>query len=366
MLEHNNPLSEIIIQKMTDGGPLSFHDFMEMCLYYPGLGYYTSIKDKIGQKGDYYTSPYLTAAFGAMIARQLEEMWHNCGKGPFTVVEIGAGMGTLTVDILNELKKNERLFDQLNYCIVEKSPAMREKEKEILAGNVTWYDSISCIPHITGCILSNELLDNFSIHQVIMQDELMEVFVEYNDGFTEVLKPAMSSLKKYLTELNIILPKGFRTEINLEALEWIKQLSGVLKKGYLLTIDYGHLSSELYKQCRNRGTLMCYHQHTLNDQPYLNIGEQDITSHVNFSALHYWGLKNGFNTCGFTNQASFLLGLGFDKYLMSQVQHQTTSLLDHRKYAFLRYTMLVEMGSKFKVLIQQKGMSKKRLSGLSF
>jgi SAM-dependent MidA family methyltransferase len=194
----------------------------------------------------------------------------------------------------------------------------------------------------------------------------MEVFVAYENDFTEVLKPASPSLKDYLKELNINLPKGFRTEINLEALEWIRQIATVLKKGYLLTIDYGYLSPELYRECRNRGTLMCYHRHTLNDQPFLNIGEQDITTHVNFSALHYYGSKYGLRTCGFTNQASFLLGLGFDKFIRSQAQIQTTSLLDHRKYAFLRYTMLVEMGNKYKVLIQQKGMPKNKLSGLSF
>src|SRR5688572_31550447 len=118
-------LSEIILKRIKENGPISFRDFMEMSLYYPGLGYYTSSNDKIGMNGDYYTSGSLTPGVGALIARQLEEMWRLLGEKEFTVVEYGAGLGTLCHDILDYLKLNSRLYDKLHYCIIEKSPVMR-------------------------------------------------------------------------------------------------------------------------------------------------------------------------------------------------------------------------------------------------
>src|SRR5688572_20699982 len=176
-------LSEIIIQKIRTEGPLSFHDFMEMCLYYPDLGYYTSGKTRIGKSGDYFTSPNISKLFGAMIGRQLEEMWNLIGRKEFSVVEFGAGTGMLCHDILEYLKNNRKLYSQFNYYIIEKSPAMRKTEKTHLHEKVTWYNSINDIRDITGCILSNEVVDNFAVHQVVMKKELMEIFVDYNDGF---------------------------------------------------------------------------------------------------------------------------------------------------------------------------------------
>src|SRR5688572_1797266 len=157
-------LTEIIIQKIRNNGPIPFHDFMEMCLYYPELGYYTSMQDRIGVKGDYYTSPYLTPVFGVMIGKQLEEMWNILGAKKFTIVEYGAGAGFLCHDILDYLKNNKQLYDQLRYCIIERSPAMRQKARSHLEEKVNWYDSVKEVGEITGCILSNELVDNLPVH----------------------------------------------------------------------------------------------------------------------------------------------------------------------------------------------------------
>ena len=360
-------LSDIIIGRIQQEGPLSFHDFMEMALYYPGQGYYTSEREKLGEAGDFYTSAYLSSLFGEMLAGQLEEMWQTLGCEPFTIVEYGAGTGLLCRDILHRLSANQRLYDQLQYYIIEKSDPMREKEQRLLPDKVRWINSVNEIAPVTGCILSNELLDNFSVHQVLMLDELMEVFVSYNNGeFNEELRPASEALKNYLNQLGVTLHRGYRTEINLEATEWIGQVSAALKKGFVLTIDYGYPSSVLYS--KKEGTLMCYHGHRINHNPYDFIGEQDITSHVNFSALDYWGHINGLACCGYTTQTHFLQGLGIASHLqkMEAAGLGEADAATRQQRLWQLRTLLLEMGRKFKVLIQCKGVGKAFLSGMQF
>src|ERR1700754_233229 len=147
------PLSDIILSRMPQQGPLSFHDFMEMALYYPGQGYYTSEREKLGQAGDFYTSPYLSSLFGEMLAGQLEEMWQTLGCEPFTIVEYGAGTGLLCRDILRRLSANRPLYDHLQYYIIEKSDPMRERERRLLPDKVQWINSVNEIEPVTGCIL---------------------------------------------------------------------------------------------------------------------------------------------------------------------------------------------------------------------
>ncbi|SEF92960.1 class I SAM-dependent methyltransferase [Flavobacterium urumqiense] len=359
-------LSGIIIERIKKEGPLSFRDFMEMALYYPELGYYNSSQNKIGTDGDFYTSANLTAAFGAMIGRQIEEMWRNLEKKPFKIVEYGAGTGLLCHDILDYLKNNISLYNSLTYSIIEKSSSMREIQKKHLHEKVSWYNSIQEITEINGCILSNELIDNFSVHQVIMEDQLKEVFVDYKDGFIEILKPAKQELADYLATLNVQLPEGFRTEINLEAVSWIKDISKSLKKGYVITIDYGSLSAELYSNRRSCGTLLCYYKHQKNDNPYQFIGQQDITTHTNFSAISHWGSQYGMDCCGSVDQAQFLLALGIKEYQNSALNNNPNNLAQAMQESLINYRLLIDMGMKFKVLIQQKGVPEYPLSGLKF
>ncbi len=358
-------LAEIIIQKINQQGPISFQDFMEMGLYYPDLGYYTSPGNKIGQSGDFYTSSCLTPVFGALLGKQLEEMWANLGKGPFTIVEYGAGTGSLCLDILSYLQNNPRMYQQLRYCIIEKSPVMRAIEKSYLPEIVSWYDSIEEIADIRGCILSNELVDTFAVHQVVMENELMEVFVGYDSGFKEVLQPASRELKAYLSELDVTLPNGFRTEINVQAINWIETIAAQLKRGYVMTIDYGYESPELYKSCRSQGTLRCYKNHTINTSLFDQIGNQDITTYINFSALRHWGAKKGLIPYGLIDQCHFLLALGFTESIQHAYSQETDVGQAARKVAQLSHTLLVDMGRKFKILFQGKGVTGKRLSGLS-
>ncbi|TKC57664.1 hypothetical protein FBD94_20530 [Pedobacter hiemivivus] len=365
-LANSAPLSEHIIRQIHEHGPISFHDYMETCLYHPQMGYYTSSPDIIGEKGDFYTSATLSPVFGVMIAKQLEEMWVHMGSPAFTIVEYGAGTGELCKSILNHLKNNERMYKELRYCIIEKSPVMCDQEAKHLSEKVEWYNSIQEIKEVNGCILSNELVDNFAVHRVVMQQELMEVYVNHKNGFAETLLPANPALKNYLSELNIDLPRGYCTEINLEALDWMAEIASALNSGYVLTIDYGFQNSEVYKASKSQGTLLCYHQHAINDSPYEHIGEQDMTCHINFSALAHWGAKDGLATCGLTNQGYFLMSFGFREHLVKSLAEEKDVLRAAAQVAAISHTLLLDMGSKYKVLIQQKGVKPEKLSGLAY
>ncbi|MEO6547699.1 MAG: SAM-dependent methyltransferase [Ferruginibacter sp.] len=359
-------LSNIIIEQIRKEGPISFRDFMEKSLYYPGLGYYTSAKEHIGKEGDFYTSSSLTPAFGAMIAKQLQQLWHITGETYFTIVEFGAGTGLLCRDILDFFKAFPELYQHINYCIIEKSPVMRERQKKHLYEKVSWYPSVAALGEFTGCVLSNEVVDNFSVHQVVMEDELMEIFVDHSDdAFVEVKKPASEPIKQYFKELEVKFQFGFRTEINLEAITWLQEISLYLKKGFVITIDYGALSEELYSQRKNSGTLLCFKNHTINDTPFKDIGKQDITSHVNFSALAHWGDKCGLALSGYTTQANFLLALGFKAYLSNTILSGENILAAVKKESFISRQLLLEMGTKFKVLVQRKGIPHQPLLGFS-
>ncbi|WP_207909171.1 class I SAM-dependent methyltransferase [Pedobacter sp. ok626] len=365
-LVNSNLLSEHIIRQIQDQGPISFHDYMETCLYHPEMGYYTTNPDIIGKEGHFYTSSTLSPVFGVMIAKQLEEMWMHMGNPAFTIVEYGAGTGDLCKSILNHLKNNERMYKELRYCIIEKSPIMCNQEAKQLTEKVEWYNSIKEIKDLNGCVLSNELVDNFAIHRVVMQQELMEVFVDHQNGFTEMLQPANQDLVNYLTELNVSLPKSYSTEINLEALDWLAEIASALNKGYVLTIDYGFQNSELYNDSKSQGTLLCYYHHAINDSPYEHIGEQDMTCHINFSALAHWGAKDGLASCGLTNQGYFLMSFGFREHLIKSLAQEKDILGAAAQVAAISHTLLLEMGSKYKVLIQQKGLRSAQLSGLAY
>jgi SAM-dependent MidA family methyltransferase len=358
---------EFIIDTIRAQGPVSFRDFMDMALYMPGAGYYTGARENFGCRGDYYTSPYLGKVFGDLVAKQVEEMWVLMGKEKFTIVEYGAGMGLLCVHIMNRLQLNPELFEKIDYCIIEKNVCGHPGRKNTLHDKVKWYDSISEIGDpVTGCILSNELVDNFPVHRVVMKDRLMEVFVDYENGFREIHKTPPAQLINYLCEFNVSLAEGYHTEINIEARKWVTEIAASLKKGFVMTIDYGYNAAEFYHPARSRGTLMCYHKHRRNEDPYDYVGLQDITAHVNFSSLVQWGIANGLGHCGYTTQSGFLLGLGLSARLRELENDEFyKSLCDEEKNA-LAQALLLDMGKKFKVLIQQKGIAGPRLSGLRF
>ncbi|MCW3117472.1 MAG: hypothetical protein JWM28_1554, partial [Chitinophagaceae bacterium] len=295
--------ADLLKNKIRQDGPISFKEFMETALYDPCYGYYRAGRERTGKTGDFYTSPCFTPLFGEMIAKQIEEMWNILGKKEFSIIEFGGNNGRLCLDILERLKENHELYKGLQYYIIEKSIVAGNKNAGLYHGKVCWLQNSVGLKNINGCILSNELLDNFPVHIAVMEDQLQEVFVDYSDDkFTEIRRKDDGKLQAYLSTLKVHLPKGFRTEINLDVLSWLQEISGILDRGFVLTIDYGAGNHELYNNKRREGTLVCYYRHTINFNPYIHIGDQDITSHVNFSALYHWGLKNQLDYTGFTTQ----------------------------------------------------------------
>jgi SAM-dependent MidA family methyltransferase len=349
-------------------GKITFADYMDFALYHPEHGYYTSGKEKIGKRGDYYTSSDVHPVFGELIARQLEQMWRLLGSNRFTVVEIGAGKGWLCHDILNFVRNEyPEFFEKIDYKIVEISQDLIERQSNTLKGleeKVSWEsfseDGFSFNP-IEGCFLSNEFFDSLPVHQVIVENNnLKEVYVTIkNDVFCEERDELSSpELRDYFKALKINLKEGQRAEVNLKIREWVKNLSYYLNRGFVITIDYGHLAEELYSEERHSGTLMCYYEHTTNENPYEKVGNQDITSHVNFSSIMQEGTRSGLNTTGFVRQSNFLIALGILNK-MNDAQGDISKLLT-MKNLFLPGGM----GDVFKVLIQHKGIDNPELIGL--
>jgi SAM-dependent MidA family methyltransferase len=326
-----NLLEQKIIDRIKHEGPIPFEAFMEMALYEPRLGYYVSENTDIGKAGDFFTSQHLHPVFGAMIGRQLEEMWKILGRpSVFHAVELGAGTGLLCLDIMNYLR-DKALFDAITYSIVEINPFLRDKQEKLLhaySGTVNWLSSLRELSTIEGCILSNELLDAFPVHLVEMDEELKEIYVAVADGhFTEIKGPLSTDfLAGYLKEFSLELPTGYRTEINLRIRDWLASSSEILSKGFILTIDYGYPAREYYSEERNRGTLLCYYHHQVNENPYQNIGVQDITAHVNFSSVRKCGEEFGMKTLGFCNQGTFFVSLGIDE-IMSELYTNSSDYL---------------------------------------
>lgn len=366
-----------IASEITTSGPIPFVRFMELALYHPQFGYYMrppeAGSERIGWSGDFYTSSDVHPILGqglAKQARQIDALLDH--PEPFTVIEMGAGKGLLARDFLRAmLTDHDALTDRLRMVLVERSPAMRELQKSHLhewlnrPGLITWVENLDSVATagVTGLLFSNELPDAFPVHRIhVAQGRTQEVYVDYRDGtFVEILRPLLNpELQAHLTRLNIPLPDGYRTEVNLSALQWIKTVAGTLARGVVITIDYGHTAQDLYNADRSDGTLLCYYSQLTSEDPYQRIGQQDMTAHVDFSSLATVGEAHGLHVTGFTNQMSFLMGLGVEEMMAG---------LEPESPAFRAAIHLLRpegMGRTFKVLVQHKGMERPALDGLTF
>ncbi|MCX7759874.1 MAG: SAM-dependent methyltransferase [Hydrogenothermaceae bacterium] len=369
-LSGKTELVEYIKEFITKKGAISFRDFMEIALYYPYYGYYTSDKDKIGGFGDYFTSSELDPIFGQLLAKQFIEIYQRYfDKQQTQIVELGSGKGYLLHDVIRYIKESyPEIYQNIKFISVEKSDYHRQLQKELLKDfdNIEYFPDISDLPKIKGIIYSNELFDAIPTHMIKVRDgKVYEVYLtlDKEDEVVEIEREIFKEIRRYIEDLSIELPDNITTEINIDAIKVISMLADKLEKGFIFTIDYGYPSRELYKPYRNRGTLICYYKHTYNENYYQNVGLQDITSHVNFSALSYYGEKSGLKTVGFTDQAHFLVNLGLAEELNNL--YEKGDYKSYERANRLKTLILPKgMGEKFKILIQSKNIENPQLEGL--
>lgn len=359
-------------------GRITFAEFMDLALYHPEHGYYSSHAVKIGFQGsDFFTSPHLGTDFGELLAEQFLQMWEILARPvAFSLVEMGAGQGLLAMHILNYSRLHyPDFFAALDYVIVEKSPGLKQEQQQRLQDFPVRWCSLADIPpdSLTGCFFSNELVDALPVHQFILEaGEMREVYVtngkdESEAVFVEVTgELSTPELQKYLDLVEIDLTAGYedgyRSEINLAAGDWLSIVADRLHRGYVLTIDYGYPAHRYYNPRRSQGSLQCYYNHRHHDNPYINVGMQDITAHVDFTALERWGDRYGLEKIGFIQQGLFLMALGLGERL-SAISHQDLPLsqLLKRREALHQLIDPTEIGS-FGVLIQSKGLQQTEIA----
>lgn len=412
--DYNPVLCEALASRIAQSPQhrITFAQYMDMVLYHPAHGYYATKTEKIGVQGDFFTSPLLGADFGELLAKQFVQMWEILGKpAPFSLVEMGAGQGILAGDLLTYVKLHyPDFFAVLDYTIVEKSSALRQEQQQRLQEfSLRWcnLEEIST-NSITGCFFSNELVDALPVHQfTLQQGRLREIYVTTRNltpqppflagkgemqgkgeianqkekfniciEFIEVIDELSTpELVKYFDLVDIELlshayPDGYRSEVNLAALEELKMVGEKLQRGYVLTIDYGYPASRYYSPMRSQGTLQCYYQHRHHDNPYINIGRQDITAHVDFTALERWGDRCGLHKVGFTQQGLFLMALGIGDRIatVSNITGQSIQEILRRREALHQLINPQGLGG-FGVLVQSKGLTeaetKQDLQGFS-
>lgn len=368
-----NKVEDLIKETIKNCGAISFRDFMELALYAPNIGYYNRETTKIGRAGDFYTSSSLHKSFAAIIALQAEEMWHilDC-PDRFVFVEFGAGMGHFAKDFLDYLKEKP-LFDKIQYHIIEINPyliANQRKQLNEYCDKVKWFKDINDIEPFEGLVFSNELLDAFAIHLIEITDNIaFEIWIDYEDGiFKEIKRLCNDEILCYLKEFcpylidNTFKIDKYRTEVNLSIKAWLTSLANKLIEGFIITIDYGYGANEYYAPERNRGTLLCYHRHRVDDNPYENVGEKDLTAHVNFSSLVKWGGQLGLKSCGFTNQGSYIISMGIDKVIVDLYGNNP----DAFELAKIKGLFVPDgFGDSHKILIQYKGKRDFHLRGFS-
>jgi SAM-dependent MidA family methyltransferase len=365
--------------------------FMDLALYDPEFGYYARAAQRSGRAGDFFTSVDVGGVFGELLEVQLAEMFAllksaNLGSEfRFDLVEAGAGNGRLSADILRSASRRDpAFFESTQLHLVEASAKARARHREALgevAGRLA--SSTSSLPaSFQGVLLANELLDAFPVHQVVMcADGLREVYVTSDShagsGGQLVLvegPPSTPRLEEYLVRLGVALEPGWRVEINLNALEWIRDAANRLIRGFIIVIDYGHGASELYSQSHSAGTLTAIAKHQmagpeLPGRPrwLLDPGERDITAHVDFTSVQRTAEEAGLTTLAFLDQAYFLLGIlgSQDSHSSPGARGAAVANLENLKTGLALKTLILPggLGSTHKVLILGKGVGAPSLVG---
>ena len=399
-LAHSQRVSAFLrAQIQEQGGWLPFSQWMHHVLYAPGLGYYAAGSVKLAEatmatlpyetqsdaprsnsnsnsnsssnsnsnsrgaiSGDFVTAPQLTPLFGYTLAGQVLEVLQQADSTD--ILEFGAGSGALAHSILSAL---DSLGVNASYFILEVSADLKTRQQQLLApwGNrVVWLDRTPS--QFRGCILANEVLDAMPVELFAWSEHADQVLrrgvVSGDEGFQYQDRVAPAVLEQAVRARMPYLP-GYRSEINLQAEAWVRDLSTWLTKGAAILIDYGFPQHEFFHPQRQRGTLMCHIQHRAHDDVFLAPGLQDITAHVDFTAIAEAGFAAGLEVLGYTSQARFLLNSGLPE-LLNKLDQTDTKTLAQTHGAVQKLLSEAEMGELFKVMVLSRGLDQV-LSGFS-
>jgi SAM-dependent MidA family methyltransferase len=367
-------LRQKIEEEIRRRGPLPFSRYMEMCLYDPELGYYAANAEQFGKTGDFYTSSDVHAVFGRLLARQFEEMWRALGSpASLQLVELGPGRGLLAQDVLDWAEKKFPEFLQaVTYVLIESSPALRARLRERLRGHMergkaTIAAELPARLPGRAIIFANEFFDALPVEVVSHRGEL-RVACEQGRFIETFVAPAPATLD-YLDRYSVRPEQGERVEAALRAESYMRDVAQRLSCGFAIAIDYGYTREEQLAG-RHRGTVMAFRRHTVSSTPYEAPGEQDITAHVNFTALQAAGDEGGVEPLALLTQAQFLMGIGeatefadaFEEACLREEQAKVALQLKH-------LVTPAGMGESFHVLVMSKGVqegSRRGLSGLKF
>ena len=349
-LAHSDALAALIRSDIAaHDGWIAFARYMELALYAPGLGYYTAGARKLGREGDFITAPEMTPLYGQTLARQAAEV---LDAGLDQILEIGAGSGALAAALLAELERLDRL--PRNYYILEVSPDLRERERDLLAlkvphllERVIWLNQLPTL--YSGLVIANEVLDAMPAHIVrAAASGLEEAGVALKDGaFTWAWRPAGAELVSAAAALQ--LPEGYQTEIQLVACAFVRTLAQSMARGVILLVDYGFPAHEYYHAERSAGTLMCHYRHRAHADPFFLPGLQDITSHIDFSAVARAAGEAGLQLLGYTGQAQFLINCGITDIMLRTPPEDAAAYLPQAAAA-QQLLSPAEMGELFKVI----------------
>ena len=356
--EHSSRVAAHIRQEIaTAGGWIPFSRYMELALYAPGLGYYMAGARKLGAEGDFVTAPEISPLFGETLAHQVREVLAGSGD---EVLEVGAGSGALAATLLAELERLDAL--PARYLILELSPDLRRRSRDTLAARlphlmerIAWLNRLP--PAFSGCVLGNEVLDAMPVTVVCREGEALHergVAIE-GERFVWQSRSRRESARARL-DPSWFPVDGYSSEVQLHAQAFVRTLGGILERGVALFVDYGFPRREYYHPERAQGTLRCHYRHRAHDDPFFLPGLQDITSHVDFTAIAEAAAEGGLEVMGYANQAQFLINCGLTDLVARTPPEDVRAYLPLASQV-QKLTSPAEMGELFKVIALGKGVS---------
>jgi SAM-dependent MidA family methyltransferase len=373
-------LRQQIAQEIRQSGPIPFSRYMETCLYHPESGYYSRNAEQFGKAGDFYTSSDVHAVFGRLLARQFDEMWRavDCPEH-IEILELGAGRGLFAQDVLDWSEKNfPGFFRAMHYSLAERSPALRERLRQALSkhfgagkaslvletaqGEAT--SSVGALGlEVPIIVFANEYFDALPVEVLSSQGKLC--VSESAEQFTEIWSPALPEELEFLDRYSVHPDPGERIEVLLASQRRMSETASLVGRGFIVIVDYGYTRQEQLAG-RHRGTLAAYRQHSASGNPYEAPGEQDLTAHVNFTALAAVAEQQGMQVQPLLSQSQFLLGVGEQNQFSDAFED--CRLPQERAKVALQLKHLINpegMGETFHVLVASKGVAGEEVAGLS-